>query len=167
MNLLLSYLTHRNTYLLITLGCCGLMAVGLHMQYNMDLIPCALCVTQRIFIMLVGFIAFIGFLIKATGTTNKIIASLGLLGAIAGGAFSSRQLWLQSLPPEEAPACGPSLGYLMDNFPFQEALSLLLRGDGNCSEVVWTFLGVSIPGWTLVAFIGLALFNIWQLLRRQ
>lgn len=166
MNALLSTLTRRNTYLLITLGCCGLMAIGLHMQYNMDLIPCALCVTQRIFIILVGIIALIGFTIPASGISNRIVASLGVLSALIGGGFSSRQLWLQSLPPEEAPACGPSLGYLMENFPFQEAFSLLLRGDGNCSEVVWTFLGVSIPGWTLVAFLGLALLNLWQLVRK-
>ena len=54
-----------------------------------------------------------------------------------------------------------------DNFPLMDALSVLLRGDGNCAEVVWSFLGISIPGWTLVAFLGLAGFNLWQVLRRN
>ena len=30
---------------------------------------------------------------------------------------------------------------------------LVLEGDGSCAEVVWTFLGISIPGWTLVGYM--------------
>lgn len=94
------------------------------------------------------------------------MGAVGIVFAILGGSFSSRQLWLQSLPPDQVPACGPALDYLFENFPLMEVLSVMLRGDGNCAEVSWTFLSISIPGWTLVAFIGLALFNIWQIFRK-
>ena len=97
---------------------------------------------------------------------RKIFGILGILFAVIGGSFSTRQLWLQSLPEDQVPACGPDIGYLLDNFPLMDALSVLLRGDGNCAEVTWTFLGVSIAGWTLVAFVGLVGFNLWQVLRR-
>jgi len=40
----------------------------------------------------------------------------------------------------------------------------LLRGDGNCAEVAWTFMGLSIPGWTLVVFVGFAIGWILQAL---
>ena len=86
---------------------------------------------------------------------------------IIGGGFSSRQVWLQSLPPDQVPACGPDLSYLIENFPLKEAFMVLLRGDGNCAEVTWTFLGVSIAGWTLVAFSGLMLINLWQWVRAE
>ncbi len=132
----------------------------------MELIPCPLCITQRVFIVAVGLVGLLGFIHNPSGWGRKIYGGLGALLAIIGGGFSSRQLYLQNLPADQAPACGPGVGYLLENFPLMEALSVLLRGDGNCAEVAWTFLGVSIPGWTLVAFIGLMGFNIWQIVRQ-
>lgn len=156
----------RLTFLIIFLGCAGLMLVGLYMQYAMDLHPCPLCITQRVFIIAVGVSALLAFIVNPRRLGTRIFAFLGFLFAVIGGSFSSRQLWLQSLPEDEVPACGPTLDYMLNNFPLTEALSVLLRGDGNCAEVAWSFLGISIPGWTLVAFIGLALFNIWQMFRK-
>ena len=156
----------RLTFLIIFLGCTGLILTGLYMQYFMDLYPCPLCITQRVFIVAVGLTALLAFLLNPGKVGRRVFGGLGIFLALAGSAFSLRQLWLQSLPEDQAPACGPDIGYLLDNFPLMDALSVLLRGDGNCAEVVWTFLGVSIPGWTLVAFLGLAGFNLWQVLRR-
>lgn len=150
-------LLHRTLFLCIWLGCGLLIAIALYMQYQMGLTPCALCMTQRVFIISVGVVALAAWLhapsLKSVG--HRIYCVVGMVLAIIGGAFSSRHLWLQSLPEDLVPACGPSLGYLMETVPFMEALSVLLQGDGNCAESVWSFLGLTIPGWTLVAFIGL------------
>lgn len=156
----------RLTFLIIFLGCTGLILTGLYMQYFMDLYPCPLCITQRVFIVAVGLTALLAFLLNPGKVGRRGLGVLGIVFALVGSAFSLRQLWLQSLPEDQAPACGPDIGYLLDNFPLMDALSVLLRGDGNCAEVVWSFLGISIPGWTLVAFLGLAGFNLWQVLRR-
>jgi len=144
----------RMTFLLIFLGCTGLMLVGYFMQYVMGLEPCPLCMTQRVFIVAVGVMGLLGFLINPAGVGRKAVASFGILFSITGGYFSSRQIYLQNLPEGQAPACGPSVDYLLDNFPLMEALEVLLRGDGNCAKVLWSFLGLSIPSWTLVAFVG-------------
>lgn len=157
----------RITFLLIFLGCTGLMLVGFYFQYVMDLYPCPLCITQRVFIVAVGLTGLLAFLVNPGRVGRVVFGVLGLLFAIVGGSFSSRQLWLQSLPEDQVPACGPDIAYLLENFPLMDALSVLLRGDGNCAEVVWTLFGISIPGWTLVAFCGLAGFNIWQILRKN
>lgn len=157
----------RTTFLILFLGCTGLILVGMYMQYVMGLYPCPLCITQRVFIVAVGLTALLAFIFNPKATGRRIFGVLGVLFAIAGGAFSSRQLWLQSLPEDQVPACGPSIDYLLENFPLMDALSVLLRGDGNCAEVAWSFLGISIPGWTLVAFTGLAAINVWQILRRK
>lgn len=157
----------RLTFLIIFLGCTGLILVGLYMQHFMDLYPCPLCITQRVFIIAVGVTALAAFIFNPAALGRRIFAGLGILFAIAGGSFSTRQLYLQSLPEGQAPACGPDVAYLLENFPLMDALSVLLRGDGNCAEVVWTFLGISIPGWTLVAFAGLVGFNIWQAVRKS
>jgi disulfide bond formation protein DsbB len=39
----------------------------------------------------------------------------------------------------------------------------MLSGTGECAKVDWSFLGLSIPGWTLIAFIGLAILGLLQI----
>ena len=151
----------RHYYLLLWTGCCLLIAIALYMQYMMNLVPCALCMTQRVFIIAVGVVALAAWLSKAS--SSKTFPIVGIVLAAIGGGFSIRHIWLQNLPEDLAPACGPTLGYLLENVPFVEALAVLLQGDGNCAESVWSFLGLTIPGWTLVAFIGLLLLNAFIL----
>jgi disulfide bond formation protein DsbB len=43
-----------------------------------------------------------------------------------------------------------------------ETIKLMLSGSGECAEVNWTFWGVSMPGWTLVAFLMLATLSLLQ-----
>lgn len=157
----------RLMFLILFLGCAGLILAGMYMEHILELEPCPLCITQRVFIIAVGLTALTAFLVNPQGVGRKVFAAFGVLFAIVGGGFSTRQLWLQSLPEDQVPACGPGVSYLFENFPLMDALSVLLRGDGNCAEVAWTLFGVSIPGWTLVAFAGLAGFNIWQLIRKN
>ncbi|CAH0991858.1 Disulfide bond formation protein B [Sinobacterium norvegicum] len=158
--------TTRQTNLMIFLGCCGLMATGYFMQFQLGLEPCPLCITQRVFIVLAGAWGLLAFIHNPKALGARIYGCLVAVSALIGSGFSMRQLYLQSLPADMAPACGPPLAYMLETFPFMKALEVMLKGDGNCAEVVWTFMGVSIPGWTLVAFVGLVAFGIWQVLRQ-
>ena len=88
-----------------------------------------------------------------------------VLASAVGGALATRQLYLQSLPEDQVPACGPGLDYLVDVFPMQEVIQMVLVGDGSCAEVVWTLFGISLPGWTLVGFIGLVTLGLFQAFR--
>jgi disulfide bond formation protein DsbB len=56
---------------------------------------------------------------------------------------------------------------MFEVFPWQEILEAMVMGTGECGDVVWTFLGLSIPGWTLVAFVGMALVNLWIALKAK
>lgn len=156
----------RQTNLIVFLGCAASMLVAAYMEHVMGLAPCPLCITQRVFMVLVGVLALLAFLHNPGKSGRRIYAGLGVLAAIIGGGFSSRQLWLQSLPEDQVPACGPGLAYMFESYPFMEAFEVLMRGDGNCAKVDWSLLGISIAGWTLVAFIVLALINIYQLVRK-
>ncbi len=162
-------LTNRHLLLLMWLGSITLILIALYMQYFMGLEPCALCMTQRIFIIAVGVIALLAWLHNFVRPSRrlhlKIYSVFGMLLAIIGGGFSLRHLWLQSLPEDLVPACGPSLGYLIDTVPFVEAFTTLLQGDGHCADVSWSLLGLTIPGWTLVIFIGFFLIYAFISLR--
>jgi disulfide bond formation protein DsbB len=157
-------LTGRQTNLLIFLICNGLIATALYMQHVMELTPCYLCITQRAFVIITGMFALLA-LIHNNGL--KIYGFFIALSALAGSFFSGKQLWLQSLPEDQVPACGPPAEYLFDAFSFTEAMSMLFRGDGNCAEVQWTFLSLSIPAWTLLCFLFLALLGISQILKKN
>ena len=152
----------HQTNLLIMLSTIGLMSYALYTQYFEYLEPCPLCMTQRLFYILIGLFAFIALFHRPK---TKLYAVLTTLSAIGGAAFASRQVWLQHLPPDQVPACGPSLQYMLETFPISEALMTMIRGDGNCAEVVWTFLGFSMGEWSLACFVGFIAAGCWQILR--
>ncbi len=151
--------------LLIAAGCAAAMGVALYMQYEMNLEPCPLCIMQRVMVILAGTIALIAGLHNPSVSGVKVYASLMIVASLLGAGLASRQVWLQSLPEDQVPACGPSLDYLLDVFPLTEVLQMVLTGDGTCAEVVWTMLGISIPGWTLIGFAGLTVLGVLQILR--
>jgi len=159
--------SRRTVFFAIALYCAGLILTALYMQEVMDLVPCYLCIVQRVFVIVAGVFALIAGLHNPGPTGARIYSVLCLATALGGGGFSSRQLWLQSLPASQVPACGPPADYLFDAFPLSEALPMLLKGDGNCAEIQWTLFGLSIPAWTLMAFTAIALVCLWQLLRRS
>lgn len=157
----------RLTNWLIFLFAVLAMASMYYMQFVMDLVPCPLCITQRLFMIALGLIGLVAALHHPKKLGQRVYAAIGLLFSAGGWFFAFRHVQLQNLPEDQVPACGPSLSYLMENFPLMDAIEVLLRGDGNCAEVVWTFLGLSIPGWSLVGFSAITLVFVWQLLRRQ
>ena len=159
-------LTSRVRNGLVFLASVLAMACAYYFELVMGLEPCPLCITQRVFICLAGFIALAAAIHNPAITGIRIYGFFVLLASTAGAYFSGRQLWLQSLPPDQVPACGPPLEYIMQNFPFMEAMQVLLRGDGNCSEVSWMFLGLSMPAWVLIIFAGLALFAVSNLFKQ-
>lgn len=157
----------RNLNWLISFGCLFLMAVALFMEHMMHLEPCPLCIFQRVAVISVGVIAFAAALHNPVGLGIRVYGCLVVLVALIGAGLSSRQLYLQSLPEDQVPACGPGLDYLLDVFPMQDVLRMVLEGDGSCAEVVWSFLGISIPGWTLVGFAGLIALGFIQVISAE
>lgn len=164
MNALLS---PRGLFFCLFLLCLVAMAFALlFLQRALQLEPCPLCITQRVFVVLTGLFALVAALHGPRGWGRRVYAALCALAAIGGGAVAARHVWLQSLPEDLAPACGPSLDYLLETLPLREVFEVVMMGDGNCAETVWTFLGLSIPQQTLGLFVVLAGISLYQLLRR-
>jgi protein dithiol:quinone oxidoreductase len=155
-------LAPRLWFLLGFLGCVFLLSMGAYFQLVSGLEPCPLCISQRIAILLTGIVFLIAGLHNPGTVGVKIYAIVGTVAALGGGAISTRHVWLQHLPPEEVPECGPGLSYIFNNFPLTETLKLMLSGTGDCAKVDWTFMGLSMPGWTLIAFLLLATLSLLQ-----
>lgn len=162
-----SAFTNRRLFFALFLFCCFLMSFGFYLQYHLGLEPCPLCMTQRIFIVLCGVLALLAALHNPKSTGTALYALLITAGAVAGASFSGRQVYLQGLPEDRVPACGPGLSYMLETFPLSQTLAAMLTGDGNCAEVVWSFVGLSIPAWTLIAFASIALTALFVLLRSR
>lgn len=156
----------RTGFALIAAITLALLGYALYTEYFQGLQPCPLCVTQRGFYVLVGVLALAAALQHPGRTGRAVYGGLIALAAAGGAAVAGRQVWLQHLPADQVPACGPSLDYMLDTFPLMETLQVMLRGDGNCAEVVWRFLGLSMPEWSLLWFLALAVAGVGQALRR-
>ena len=139
----------------------------LYLEGQLGLAACPLCMTQRLFLVLMGTFAFIGAAHNPPGWGRRVYGALCAVAAIIGGAVAARHVWLQHLPEDQVPACGPSLEYMLDTLPFSETLSIVMMGDGNCADTVWTFMGLSIPEQTLALFIVVTLISLWQTLRSR
>ena len=144
------------------LACLCAMFTAAYFQLIEELEPCPLCISQRIMIVAVGLTCLIAVLHNPKQTGIRIYAIVGGILALMGAGISTRHVWLQHLPPEEVPTCGPGLAYIFENFPLSKTLETMLSGTGDCAEILWTFLGLSIPAWTLLSFLGLAALSLAQ-----
>jgi len=153
-----SFITARRFHGLIAFTAFALLGVAFYMEYEMGLEPCPLCMLQRIMFLGVGVISLISTLLDSV-KVRRVCAWLVVVFSILGAALAIRHLYLQHLPEDQLPACLPGLSYMFEVFPWQEIMQAMIMGTGECGDVVWTFMGLSIPGWTLVAFVGMAIIN--------
>ncbi|MBK8181798.1 MAG: disulfide bond formation protein B [Candidatus Competibacteraceae bacterium] len=140
-------------------------ALGLGYAYFTQLVqgfePCPLCIFQRLALMAVGVIFLLAALHNPPSWGAKVYGLLIDLAATVGVLIAGRHVWIQSLPPEEAPRCGPGLDYMLQNFPLGEALREVLTGSGECAKVDWSLLGLSMPMWNLLLFFSLGMMGLW------
>ncbi len=150
----------RAANVLGALACAGLMAYALYAQHVLGLEPCPLCIFQRVAVIALGSLFVLAALHPAGNSGRRVYSVLLGLVAIAGAGVAGRHVWLTTLPPERVPACGPGLDFMLQSFPLREALAMVLSGSGECAAVEWRFLGLSMPGWVLVALVCLGAFGV-------
>ncbi|MGD7036026.1 disulfide bond formation protein B [Methylotuvimicrobium buryatense] len=143
-------------------GCAFLLAMGAYFQFVDGLEPCPLCISQRIAIAATGVVFLIAAIHNPNGVGRRVYAVIGAIVALAGASISMRHVWIQNLPPDQVPECGPGLEYVFENFPLTDTIKMMLSGTGECAEIDWSLFGISMPGWTLVAFLMLAAWSLVQ-----
>lgn len=142
-------LAPRNLFAAIAIAAAALLGAAFFLEHRMGLVPCPLCMMQRIWVGVAGLLALAAAI---QGGGYRIWAGLVTVAALVGSGFSLRQLWLQSLPADQVPACGPDLYYMLEVFPLGDVLYAMTVGTGDCAEV-HPILGLSIPAWVLAAFV--------------
>ncbi len=138
----------------------AMFCAALYLQYVLRQDPCPLCMIQRVIFIVIGVLFFIAAVHNAKQIGAKIYSVVIALTALAGVAVASRHIWLQHLPKDQVPACGPGLNYMLQHFPMAEVWQELLHGSGECAAKGWTFLTLGIPEWSLVSYVLLGVFAL-------
>jgi disulfide bond formation protein DsbB len=158
--------SYRLSFLVGFLICIGLLGFALYAEYGLGMTPCPLCIFQRIAFLFMALFFLLGGLHAPRGNGGRrAYAGMVLAGAVGGIATAGRHLWLQSLPADQVPSCGPGLGYMLDAFPFAKMLKLVFTGSGECAKVE-PILGLPMPAWSLLWFVLLAALAIVATRRR-
>lgn len=161
------FLTYRALSGLLALGAfTGMSFAYLYLQGHLKLDPCPLCIFQRVGLIVMGLFSLVAFILNPKKVWLRIALMLGALAGILWSiAVAIRHIWIQHLPPDQVPSCGPGLDYWMDTLPIAQVLKEVFKGSGECAVIDWTFLGFSIPEQSLafftilLAMIGLALYK--------
>ena len=138
----------------------GMMGVAFFFQYYLELDPCPLCIVQRMIVIALGAIFLLAFLQGPKTWGRRFYGFLLTLASLTGLAVAGRHTWLQHLPADKVPECGPGLEFWMNNLPADKVFQKVFQGSGECAEVVWTFMGLSIPELSIIAFIIFLLYSL-------
>ena len=156
--------TYRSIRFFISLLTLFVLFASFYFQYIVGLQPCPLCLMQRICVFLLLLIMGLSL---STLRKAHLVSFMQILVACAGLFFASRQLWLQSLPASQTPACMPGLDVLIQYFPWQTVAHALFWGTGDCSETPWSLLGISMAGWSALYFLFMALIGLFLMMRTR
>lgn len=150
----------RTGYILGFLVSFGLVALALYLQKAYNLEPCPLCIFQRIAFLVLGVFYLIAAIHHPAPPGRKIYGALQFIAAVVGAGIAARHTWIQANPDKVMSECGAGFDYIYETLPFQEFLTWVFKGTGECSAMDWSFLGLTIPQLSLIAFIGLAMYSI-------
>ena len=156
-----NYLTFKRINLFGSLLAFILVGIAVAIQTQFNLEPCPLCVTQRIVFIVIGCL-FLVFSFLKPNQVIKIVHFVSIsITNIVGIVFAVKHILIQSkwiIVPAE---CGIDLNYMFENFPLTEAFSLLFQGTGDCSEIDWLFLGLTLPQLALIAYIMFSILTFY------
>jgi disulfide bond formation protein DsbB len=137
--------------------CASLLAFAYYLQFYEYLDPCPLCIFQRVAVVALGVSFLLAGLFVVGRRTAHVFALLIAVTAGSGAAIAGRHVWLQHLPPDQVPECGPGLEFMLRTLPLNETLSKVFNASGECAVISWQFLGLSMPAWVAIWFVGLGI----------
>ncbi|WP_413189763.1 disulfide bond formation protein B [Psychrobacter sp. AT9] len=162
--------TYRNLQVfLVLMAVIGMSFALFYLQRHLGLSPCPLCIFQRVGLIVMGGFALISALFNPKSKVVRLILWLGSLAGIGWAtAVAARHVWLQHLPADQVPSCGPGLNYWMDTLPILQVFEEVFAGSGECASVDWTLMGLSIPEQSLILFSILLIVHVlilWRIIR--
>lgn len=152
----------RAQFLFGAVACAALLAYALFEQFQMGIEPCPKCIFQRVAFLAMGIFFLAGAIHGPRAVGRRVYAILVAIAAATGVVVAVRHLIVQFTPQDPLMGgCGPGLNYLLDSFPVAEAIKKAFMATGDCGEIGWTFLGLTMPAWTLIWYVLLGAGALW------
>ena len=141
----------RLVLLLIFLICVCVIGYALYLQLAANLLPCPLCIAQRIAYWLVGLTALVAFIHNSKGLSRQIYCSLIAFFSLIGLLLALRHSWLIRYP--EAFECGISAEErFLNNLSIANWWPTMFEANGDCTDAEWKFISLTIPNWSVIFF---------------
>ena len=158
----------NNRTIMMTLAaiCFALIGAALYLQHYKNMLPCPLCVIQRLVVIAIGLIFLVAGLHGPGRIGAAVYAGLVFVAGSFGVAVAARHVWIQAQPKGAVASCGMSLDYMIESLPFTDVVGKVFAGSGECAEGGWLFLDLGIPAWTLVFFVAMTVAAL-ALVRRD
>jgi len=142
----------RAIFLLVFLGCASLVSYALYLQLVKNLLPCPLCVVQRVAYWVVGLIALLAFFHSPGTVGRRIYSGMMAVFAFTGAVIALRQAWLVRYP--EAFECGISAEEkFLNALPIAQWWSSMFEANGDCADAAWEFALLTLPDWSAIFFV--------------
>lgn len=155
-------LSPRWIYFGIAVFCAASVGFALYMQHYEFVLPCPLCIFQRIGVIVCGLLALFATLFPAPRLLWPI--SLGL-AALTGAGISIRHIQIQQSLATDAPqSCGAGLDFMLQTTSLPEVISKVLAGHGDCTVIDWQFGFLTLPMLALAGFISIFFSMLYLLL---
>ena len=156
----------RAIFLLVFLGCASLVSYALYLQLVKNLLPCPLCVVQRVAYWLVGLIALLAFFHSPGTIGRRIYSGMMAVFAFTGAVVALRQSWLVRYP--EAFECGisPEEKFL-NALPIAQWWPSMFEANGDCADVTWEFALLTLPDWSAIFFVALGSLAVYIFFARR
>ena len=143
----------------------GLLGYAYFAQYVQGYLPCPLCWFQRFAMLPVAAVFLVAGLHAPRGAGARVYAVLGALAGLVGAAIAGWHVYIQYTP--NPPACLAPLDVLWgardSTFAF---LGKVFLEAGECAEIDWSFLGLSMPSWVFLWFLALGGLAVYANLKR-
>jgi disulfide bond formation protein DsbB len=131
-----------------------------YLEYTLGLIPCPLCFTQRLLLGLYAVLC-LGAVVQAPSASRGYTRAL-LACSLTGALLAVRHVWLQRA--SGAVHVCPAPIWRVFEQSWREAARQLLLGGPDCDSLTWSFLDLTLPEWSLLAFLLLAALPLSHLL---
>ncbi|MEG3755634.1 disulfide bond formation protein DsbB [Psychromonas arctica] len=147
----LKYLSQQRwPWLLLAASALIMELTALFFQHVMHLEPCVMCIYERLTMLAIVAAGLLGAI-----APNNIFIRLSAFAVWALGSVWGLLLAIEHTDYQMNPSPFATCDFY-PNFPewlpLHEMLPWLFNPTGYCSDIVWTFLGYSMPQWLIVSF---------------
>ena len=156
----------RIIFLTVFLICAGSLVYAVYLQLVKNLLPCPLCVAQRLSCWVIGLAAIVAVAHNPRSLGRRLYSGVMMIAALLGGVVATRHSWLVRYP--DSFECGiSSEEKFLNSLPIARWWPTMFEANGDCSESSWEFMSLAIPDWSAILFILMAILSGYALLARQ